>query len=149
MVAFTWPYFLGSLARVLSSLSWLSLDMSQQESSAYLFHTMTGRFHVKLEKKYKIIACDKKSTFIRFGPLPGFKTQTNLSSTYSPKVLTPDQKGEAGLCVMWLKCIVLSFCGYTWLWAYTTTQELLLFIVFYFIKLIATKSIKTLSPHLK
>ena len=36
MVAFTWPYLLGSLARFLSSRSWLSLEMSQQESSAYL-----------------------------------------------------------------------------------------------------------------
>lgn len=38
IVVFTWPYFLGSLARFLSSLSWLSLDISQQESSAYLCH---------------------------------------------------------------------------------------------------------------
>lgn len=36
IVVFTWPYFLGSFARVLRSRSWLSLDMSQQENSAYL-----------------------------------------------------------------------------------------------------------------
>jgi len=42
MVVFTWPYLLGSLARFLSSLSWLSLDISQQDSSAYLARERTG-----------------------------------------------------------------------------------------------------------
>lgn len=54
MVPFTVPYLLGSLARFLSILSWLSLDISQQESSAYLFDTK-NKSHENLEQHFKFI----------------------------------------------------------------------------------------------
>lgn len=62
MVAFTVPYLLGSLARFLSILSWLSLDISQQESSAYLFDTK-NKSHENLEQHFKFI--QKMSTSLK------------------------------------------------------------------------------------
>lgn len=67
MVAFTWPYFLGSLARFLSSLSWLSLDISQQESSAYLFHTRKRKIslqNMKCKKISRIKIRKEKAAFL-------------------------------------------------------------------------------------
>lgn len=62
MVAFTVPYLLGSLARFLSILSWLSLDISQQESSAYLFDTK-NKSHENHEQHFKFI--QKMSTSLK------------------------------------------------------------------------------------
>lgn len=62
MVAFTVPYLLGSLARFLSILSWLSLDISQQESSAYLFDTK-NKSHENFEQHFKFI--QKMSTSLK------------------------------------------------------------------------------------